>query len=651
MTPTKRPARRAPSRRPQHLDLEAAFPPHVLREYALLADGERGILCGPRGDFAWMCAPRWHSDAVFSSLIGGGGLYAVTPRMPRFVWGGYYEAGSLIWRDRWVTSEGTLECREALAFPGDPHRAVILRQVRAGERPARVRILLEARAAFGRHPMTALSLSGGVWSGRTGPLYLRWSGAASAQESGGALVFDLDVEPGGHHDLVLELSDESPSGVDPPPAEAAWSATEESWRRALPELGHSLAPRDATHAYAVLRGLTLPGGGMVAAATMALPERASEGKNYDYRYAWIRDQAYAGEAVAAAVAATGTHGLLDDAVSFIAARLLEDGPGLKPAYRVDGGPVPDERRLAHLSGYPGGFDKVGNWVNHQFQLDAFGEALLVFSAAARHGRLGSEHWRAVEAAVEAVSARWGDPDAGIWELDEQHWTHSRLMCVAGLRAIAPHASAAEAARWSGLADTIAADAAADCVHRSGRWQRSPGDERVDAALLLPALRGAVAARDPRTLATLRAVGDELTEDGYVYRFRQDDRPLSESEGAFLLCGFLMALATHQQGRLSEAVSYFERSRASCGPPGLLTEEFDVGERQLRGNVPQAFVHALLLESACRLSEEPDELGAGGRGRDPGDTGGVLGGGGAAAPSDQHPSGSGPSGSHATKEPA
>ena len=129
----------------------AAFPPHVLREYALLADGERGILVGPRGDFAWMCAPRWDSDAVFSSLIGGGGVYAVTPAAPRFVWGGYYEENSLIWRDRWITTGGVIECREALAFPGDPGTAVVLRRVTATRGPARVRVLLDPRAGFGRH--------------------------------------------------------------------------------------------------------------------------------------------------------------------------------------------------------------------------------------------------------------------------------------------------------------------------------------------------------------------------------------------------------------------------------------------------------------------------------------------------------------------
>lgn len=115
------------------------FPPQALREYAVLADGERGALLGPRGDVVWMCAPRWHDDAVFSSLIGGSGAYSVTPADARYVWGGRYEPGSLIWRSRWVTTSSIIECREALAFPGDPRTAVLLRRVEATSGAATVR--------------------------------------------------------------------------------------------------------------------------------------------------------------------------------------------------------------------------------------------------------------------------------------------------------------------------------------------------------------------------------------------------------------------------------------------------------------------------------------------------------------------------------
>jgi len=579
------------------------FPPRVLREYALLADGERGILVGPLGDCVWMCAPRWDSDAVLSTLIGGAGVYAVTPEQTRYVWGGYYEPGSLIWHSRWVTTSGIIECREALAFPADPGTAVVLRRVTAVEGAARVRVVLDLRPGFGRHGMGDLHQHQGIWTARAGGLHVRWSGSAEARaERDGALVAHLTLEAGARHDLVLEVGDQL--GDRPVDADAAGESTEAAWLAAVPELSETLAPRDARHAYAVLRGLTSAGGGMVAAATMSLPERASGGRNYDYRYAWIRDQCYAGQAVAF----TQPHPLLDDAVAFISDRILADGSQLKPAYRIDGGPVPDEKRLPHLSGYPGGADKAGNWVNGQFQLDALGEALLLFAAAARHDHLDTGHWRAVAATVAAIEARWGDADAGIWELDNQHWAHSRLMCVAGLRAMSASASSRQGAVWSSLADTIAADVGSDCVHPSGRWQRSPGDERVDAALLLPAIRGAVPAADPRSRATLAAIAADLGREGYVYRFRQDRRPLEDAEGAFLLCGYLMALATHQAGAESEAIAWFERSRAACGPPGLFTEEFDVGQRQLRGNIPQAFVHALLLECAARLPRPWQESG-------------------------------------------
>jgi hypothetical protein len=579
--------------------LWSASPPHVLRDYALLADGERGILVGPRGDFVWMCAPRWDSEAVFSSLIGGGGVYAITP-VGRFVWGGYYEDGSLIWRSRWVTEEGIIECREALALPADPARPIVLRRLLALDAPARVRVRLEPRGDYGRRQAGALRLEQGIWSARCGRLYLRWRGGEEARpERGGggaqALALELVLPAGGRHDFVLELADHAGSD-DPLDPERAWEATAQAWAGRVPALATSLARRDARHAYAVLCGLTSATGGMVAAATMSLPERAEAGRNYDYRYVWIRDQCYAGQAAAAA----GAPALVDEAVRFVTERLFADGPRLRPAYTTRGGPVPDQRSLG-LAGYPGGGDVVGNRVNRQFQLDVFGEALLLFAAAARGGRLDGEGWRAAELAADAVAARWREPDAGIWEIDARPWTHSRLICAAGLRAAAEAgAPASRAPRWVALADAILADTAASALHPSGRWQRSPADPGLDGALLMPPIRGGVAADDPRTLATQRAYAQELTDDGYAYRFRQDRRPLGEAEGAFLLCGFLMALAAHQQGDAVTATRWFERNRGACGTPGLFSEEYDVAQRQLRGNLPQAFVHALLLECAARL---------------------------------------------------
>ncbi|MEE4546234.1 glycoside hydrolase family 15 protein [Streptomyces sp. V4-01] len=588
---------------PQQGKTGQRYPSQALRDYALIADGERGALVGPHGEYVWMCAPAWNSDAVFAELIGGAGVYAVTP-VGRYVWGGYYESRSLIWRSRWITEDAVVECREALAFPGDPHTAVLLRQITAQDRPARLRVVLEPRAGFGSQPMDAVRQDeDGVWHLASGSLRMRWSGAPRARLDDGALTMDLTLKPGETHELVLEMS-QRPLGRVPVDAPRAWRETEAAWRREVPALPGTIAEADARRSYAVMRGLTSSCGGMVAAATTSLPERAEAGRNYDYRYVWIRDQCYAGQAMAAA----GDLPLLDDAVRFVTARLAEDGPRLAPAYTAAGGPVPEQRQL-DLGGYPGGFDLVGNEVGSQFQLDAFGECLLLLTAAADHDRLDADGVRAMRTAADAITRRRHEPDAGIWELAPRRWTHSRLICAAGLRAAADaqHGktsarSRREAAEWRHLADALLADVEGSGLHRSGRWQRADDDEALDAALLMPAVRGAVPADDPRTVRTLNAFLDELTEDHYAYRFRHDERPLTQAEGAFVLCGFMMALAEHQQGRTGEALRWFERNRAACGPPGLFAEEYDVVQREMRGNLPQAFVHALMLESAARLAK-------------------------------------------------
>ncbi|HET6795045.1 MAG TPA: glycoside hydrolase family 15 protein [Acidimicrobiales bacterium] len=575
--------------------------PNQLRDYALVADGHRGALVGPGGAFAWMCFPTWDSPAVFSELIGGPGHYSVTP-VGRFVWGGYYEEGGLVWRSRWVLTDGIVESREALVMPARSDRAVLLRRIVGVAGAGRVSVVLCPRAGYGDKPFRSVRREAGLWTGRTGDLFVRWGGAPRAADepdghSGRRLVTSVPFSEGSQHDLVLELAT---APFDEPPADpdALWPATTSHWASVLPSFEAVVARRDVRHSYCVLTGLTSPGGGTVAAATTSLPERARRGRSYDYRYVWIRDQCFIGQAAAAG----GAHDLLDDSVSFVTARLLEHGRSLRPAYTPDGGAIPGPESL-NLSGYPGGTDVVGNHVNTQFQLDAFGESLLLLAAAARADRLDGDGWRAVEVAVDAIGRRWEEPDAGIWELDDRLWTHSRLACVSGLRAIcAAGAPAGEVGPWTALADAILARTAATSVHPDGRWQRAPDDERVDAALLLAPIRGGLSWDDPRSTRTLEAVEKELTRDGFAYRFRPDERPLGDSEGAFLLCGFLLSIAHLQRGDPVRAVRWFERNRTASGPAGLLSEEFDVDERQQRGNLPQAFVHAVLMEAAFRQTD-------------------------------------------------
>ncbi|MFD0534028.1 trehalase-like domain-containing protein [Actinomadura luteofluorescens] len=174
--------------------------PKALRDYALIADGERGALVGPHGEYAWMCFPVWDSPPAFAGLLGGPGAYVVQPGPGRWVWGGYYEDRGLIWHSRWVTGDGAiLECREALARSAAPGRAVILRRCRAVRGRSRVRALLDVRTGHGAPRMRDVRRDGPEWTARGGGASLRWRGADEAVvrdgDGGGPvldLAFDLD---------------------------------------------------------------------------------------------------------------------------------------------------------------------------------------------------------------------------------------------------------------------------------------------------------------------------------------------------------------------------------------------------------------------------------------------------------------------------
>lgn len=576
--------------------------PYVLRDYAFIADGRRGALIDPSGDIAWLCFPTWSDPAVFAGLLGGAGIFRVAP-IGRRVHGGYYEDGTLIWRQRWITEGGVVECREALACPGETNRCMVLRRLTAVEGDALVRVVLEAASDYGRTRGSNWRLDPGGWVSEAGGILARLSGCADAIPLSGkdapGLEFSLRVASGSSLDLLLTLQNSSGSDATKAGVGELWDQTEAAWRAAVPPCRDMPADRDVRLSLAVLRGMTTPEGATVAAATTSLPERAEAGRNYDYRYAWVRDTCYIGHAGAAV---DGGEDILLNAVQWVTQRILADGPETMPAYSVDGRPVPEPEHLG-LPGYPGGSDIVGNQVRRQFQLDLFGEALLLFALAARRGLLDADGWRAVEVAMHVIEGNAERPECGIWEIEPRQWTHSRLICVAGLKAVAAEDASS---RWQthglGLADQLLSRAERTSLHTSGRWQRAPGDEGVDASLLLAEIRGTLEPDDPRSKATRAAILSDLCEDEYLYRFAHPGQTLGEAEGAFLISGFWMSLAQLGAGDTLQGGQWFERTRGSCGGSGLFSEEYDVAQRQLRGNIPQAFVHALLVECAGRLRD-------------------------------------------------
>src|SRR5699024_7428759 len=164
------------------------------------------------------------------------------------------------------------------------------------------------------------------------------------------------------------------------------------------------------------------------------------------------DQCYAGQAVAT----LGPNTLLTAALRYITDRILEDEEELKPAYRADGAPVPEQHDIG-LPGHPGGSNTGGSCVRGACHLDTFGEALNLYASAAQHDVMDASGWQAVRLCRDIIENHWHQPDAGVWELHDAHWTHSRLSCVAGLRSITRHMDSGEAASFEALADTIMAE--------------------------------------------------------------------------------------------------------------------------------------------------------------------------------------------------
>src|SRR5581483_4741765 len=294
-------------------------------------------LMDPDGGTAWLCFPGWSDPATFAGLLGSGGSYRISPH-GRFVSGGYYEDGTLIWRRRFVTEDNVIECREALAYPGENERCVILRRIEALDGDASLLGTLQLAHDYGRQRGGPWRSEGDAWLCSSGGFHARWHGrcATTVGSEASKLDFRVLLRQGEPQDFVLELQCKEFGRDTPPHAGELWHRTEEAWRSAVPSCEAVPAGRDVRRSFAVLRGMTTPSGGTVAAATTALPERAEAGRNYDYRYVWVRDTCYIGHAGAAV---KGGEPILDDAVRWTCARILADGRNAMPAYQPDGSPV------------------------------------------------------------------------------------------------------------------------------------------------------------------------------------------------------------------------------------------------------------------------------------------------------------------------
>jgi GH15 family glucan-1,4-alpha-glucosidase len=356
-----------------------------------------------------------------------------------------------------------------------------------------------------------------------------------------------------------------------------------------------------------IKGLTyMPTGATVAALTTSLPETPGGERNWDYRYTWMRDSTFTLQAL---------HWLnldweADEFMQFVADLEPNADGALQIMYGIDGRRDLTETLREDLSGYAGARPvRIGNGAFDQRQNDVFGSVLdSILVHTRQSSRLPRRLWPIVEAQADCAAKVWQEPDQGIWEARgaPQHYVSSKLMCWVAMDRAAKLAEIrgdpARKEQWGATAETIKADILEHGVDARGVLRQHYATDSLDASTLLAAVFGFLPADDERLHASVNAIADELTEDGFVLRYRTDetDDGLSGKEGTFIICSFWLVSALAVIGELQRARDLFERLLREASPLGLYAEEFDAGTGRHLGNFPQAFSHLALIEAAARI---------------------------------------------------
>jgi GH15 family glucan-1,4-alpha-glucosidase len=359
----------------------------------------------------------------------------------------------------------------------------------------------------------------------------------------------------------------------------------------------------------------MPTGAAVAALTTSLPETPGGERNWDYRYTWIRDSTFLLRAL---------HYLLldweaDEFMQFMADLEPNADGGLQVMYGIDGRKDLTESTRDDLSGYDGARPvRIGNGAFEQRQNDVYGAALdAIMLHSRRSERIPQRLWPLVETQAGCATAVWQQPDQGIWEArgKPQHYVSSKLMCWVALdrasRLATIRGEETRADEWAQTASAIKSDVLARGVSERGVLRQHYDTDALDASTLLAAIFGFLPPDDDRLRATVLAIADELTDHGFVQRYRTEetDDGLQGKEGSFVICSFWLVSSLALIGETQRARDLMERLVKAASPLGLYAEELDGRTGSHLGNFPQAFSHLALVEAAERiiLAESVAEL--------------------------------------------
>jgi GH15 family glucan-1,4-alpha-glucosidase len=563
-----------------------------IADYGLLADCNSAALVDRAGSIDWLCLPRYDSDAVFARLLDpDAGHWSLRPA-GEFSAQRRYVPDTLVIETTFTTDSGSVRLRDAMAFaPGRrghdlgydvPHE--VLRGIEGLSGEVQLEMELAPRPEYGLVRPLFRQENGGARTFGATRIAVKTGVPAQVEES--TMRASFTVREGDRVGFSVRWAPvDSREAPDPTPADEVIGRieeTEEAWRSW--EADHDIyegSNRDLVRLSArVLKGLTYrPTGAIVAAPTTSLPETVGGERNWDYRFAWIRDSSLTLEALYIGACSDEAEEFVSFMTSSAGGRAGEGS--LQIMYGIGGEHDLAERELPHLRGWRESRPvRVGNGAWDQVQLDVYGE--LLNSLHLYHERLGELHPE-VQAFVadlaDTAARRWRESDSGMWEMrgEPRHHLSSKVLC------------------WTALDRAVKLAPVLGEFAKVEEWEKARDEIRV-----------AIPATDERMKATIDAIADDLTDDGLVLRYRNQEGMnadgLSGEEGTFVICSFWLVSALAKAGELERAERLFAQLTGYANDLGLLAEEIDTANGEQLGNFPQAFSHIGLITAAWEIDK-------------------------------------------------
>ena len=579
-----------------------------IEDYAMIGDGQTAALVGRDGSVDWLCWPRFDSPSLFARILGneenGRWRLAAADAEAKVSWS--YREDTLILETRYETQTGTAVVIDFM--PPLRPECYLMRIVQG------LRGTVEFEAELIIRPNYGIAIP---WVRREKDDTIRAVVGPDAM----ILYTDLRLEPDGRRHTVKfsAAAGETQSFVlgyhlpfqDPPPNLSATQTLGETedlmrkWSKQYRAGGRYEAM--VKRSLLVLRALIYePSGAIVAAPTTSLPEEIGGGRNWDYRYCWLRDATFT-------LMALMNGGYIEEAKrwrQWLLRSIGGDPSQIQIMYGIGGEQRVPEDEVPQLAGYENSRPvRIGNAAAGQLQIDIYGELLDALYQARKRGLTADDQdWTVQIELLKHLETVWCEKDEGIWEVrgGPQHFTYSKVMAWVAfdraIRTVETWGLQGPVEKWRRLRDKIHGDVCEKGYSvKLGAFTQAYGSEKMDASVLLIALSGFLPPEDERIRGTVEAVERVLLQDGFVKRYINDnDDGLAGVEGAFIACSFWFVDNLVLIGRKDDAREMFERLVTIRSDLGLISEEYDIQRKRLIGNFPQAFSHIALVNSAYNL---------------------------------------------------